>query len=56
MVSYSNPNVSDCQVYKGTATPAVNRICLGVSPGEVCLVKLTPESNCVCSLINSIVH
>lgn len=25
-----------CQTYKGTIIPAVNRICVGVSPGEVC--------------------
>lgn len=33
-------NLSDCQTYKGTLIPAVNRICVGVSPGEVCLAKV----------------
>lgn len=37
----SNLNVSDCQIYKGTLIPAVNRICVGVSPGEVCPAKFT---------------
>lgn len=36
---YSTLNVSDCQTYKGTIIPAVNRICVGVSPGEVCLAN-----------------
>lgn len=34
------------QTYTGTIIPAVDRICVGVSPGEVCtdLVKLIPNS------------
>lgn len=35
-----------CQTYTGTIIPAVDRICVGVSPGEVCVVKpiqFTPQ-------------
>lgn len=55
----SNLNVSDCQIYKGTLIPAVNRICVGVSPGEVCPAKwiqFTPESNGVRPIIHLLIH
>lgn len=30
------------QTYKGTIIPAVDRICVAISPGEVCVVKSNP--------------
>lgn len=33
-------NVCDCQTYQGQLIPAVNRICVGVSPGEVGLAVI----------------
>lgn len=50
MAVYSHSNVLDWQTYKGMIIPAVNRVCLGVSAGEVgfFLLKLTtPELHCV---------